>query len=462
LVVARDLQPAFLSSLLYRHNCEPLLLLFWALRLGRAQHLYHHEPSSQSIVIAFLLAFLTMKNARRVGICFVLCIVFSVYVILRTNRLFHHSPTTNDIIEDSTFMPPKESHSLSLHANRLWEEMAQPVENAIKKQQDNRPTFLWGIPTMMNDTTQRQLLRETYLSYYNTVQKNQENRICSLADLQKKRSKVEQCQIVYVFVVGGNPKGPTELVAPNASFPITMKPPSTSIKEDDVVFLNIRENLEDGKSQTLFKYGLMIADEYGLDYVVKVDSDTLVFIPNFLEYAKETIPSKPAVPIYGGIPLFNNSCDPNVTDTHSCPLPLLGPHYMSGELYFMSRDVARFITSSNVDRAKLAIRHEDVDIGNYVFSHPLSIQSILVNRTKAMRSRGKGPLVDRFRTSLWAHTYSETRNANFNFKNLNYFRSIWRLYLVYDAIGDRFNLVCTTSSQVFSKLKLRQLTSKLV
>jgi hypothetical protein len=395
-------------------------------------------------MIAFLLASLTMKNARRITICFVLCMVYSVYVTLLTYR-----STMNAVIEDGSFMPPKESHSLSLLQNRLLEEVTQPVENAIQKQEDNRPTFLWGIPTMIHDTTQRQLLRETYLSYYDS-QKNEENRICSLTDIQKNRSKVGPCQVVYVFVVGGNPEGPTELVAPNASFPMIMEPPSTSTKEDDLLFLNIRENLEDGKSQTWFKCGSMIAYEYGLDYVAKVDSDTLVFMHNFLEFAKEKVPSKPTVPVYGGTPFFKTSCDPDEVDTHSCPLPLVGPHYMSGELYFMSRDVARFIASSDVDRAKLGIRHEDVDIGNYVFSHPLPIQSVLVDGTRAMRSRGAGPLVDLFRTSLWAHTYAGHRGESFNFKNLNYFRSTWRLYLMYlmyDVFGDGLSeMVRTTAS----------------
>jgi hypothetical protein len=76
------------------------------------------------------------------------------------------------------------------------------------------------------------------------------NRICSLSDIQNHRATFEDCQIAYAFFLGGNPDGPTELLKPNSSFPITIVNPPAD--EDDVVYLNIKENMEDGKSQTWF------------------------------------------------------------------------------------------------------------------------------------------------------------------------------------------------------------------
>jgi hypothetical protein len=37
-----------------------------------------------------------------------------------------------------------------------------------------------------------------------------------------------------------------------------------------------------------------------------------------------------------------NLCDPETKEDHACPLPLVGPVYMSGKLSFMSRDLALY------------------------------------------------------------------------------------------------------------------------
>jgi hypothetical protein len=44
----------------------------------------------------------------------------------------------------------------------------------------------------------------------------------------------EDCQIAYAFFLGGNPDGPTELLKPNSSFPITIVDPPSLADEDDV------------------------------------------------------------------------------------------------------------------------------------------------------------------------------------------------------------------------------------
>jgi hypothetical protein len=248
-------------------------------------------------------------------------------------------------------------------------------------------TILWGIPSVWNDQREkdrRKAIRDTYLSYYkynddfysNT---NTPDRICSLHQLQTQRVHPEDCQIAYAFFVGANPNGPTGLVDPNASFPMLVNR-SQNIwdqeedeDEDDIVHLNIQENMEDGKMVTWFRYASMVvasmAEEegfgfgFGFDYIAKVDSDTLVFMPTFLEtlVQEELKPYPDNIRIYGGLPFDNHMCDMSIiNDTHPCPLPLVSDRYMSGELYFMSPDLASFIGSNQVNRQKLTIRHEDV------------------------------------------------------------------------------------------------------
>ena len=153
---------------------------------------------------------------------------------------------------------------------------------------DRPVTFLWGIPTINSEQerTRRKLIRETYLSFYDLEEQGHSNFICSLNDIfQKRVSLGHQCRIAYTFFMGANANGPTELLFPNKSFPILVSNPNMSStiqeEEDDIVYLNIRENQFDGKMPTWFKYASMVVEEMNVpfDYIAKIDSDTLVFTP---------------------------------------------------------------------------------------------------------------------------------------------------------------------------------------
>ena len=78
------------------------------------------------------------------------------------------------------------------------------------------PRILMGIMSMDTeiDRQQRQIIRDTYLSYFrrSEPQKSSTNPICSLADVQKYPYSVDHCQLVYAFVIGANPNGPTKLL----------------------------------------------------------------------------------------------------------------------------------------------------------------------------------------------------------------------------------------------------------
>jgi hypothetical protein len=225
--------------------------------------------------------------------------------------------------------------------------------------------------------------------------------------------------------MGANPDGPTELLAPNSSFPMTTKPPKTEKAVEDIVYLNIKENMNKGKSQTWLKYGSMIAEEYGFDYITKVDSDTLVFIPQFLDYVDKTLkPSPYNQRVFGGL----RYC------LEKCPFKLVGQHYFSGEFYYMSPDLASYITSDKVDRTTMSTSYEDVDIGNFVFTHPLPIQSVAVEQRNVLRT----PKHDAhwfwvnpenaFGDKYWAHT---TVDGGAWFKTRSNFMETWRNFQYY-------------------------------
>lgn len=349
----------------------------------------------------------TKTNKRRVKatmnkhllVYLLLCIGTLAFSLLHGHGLLRFHAASTEDAESHSFLPLVDVHPKVLSVNKTTSGLGL-----------GRPTILWGIPTTKAEGSQRNLLRNTYLRYYRSFDLDSSpNRICSLADIKKKRVELGHCQVAYVFFMGANPDGPTELVAPNFSFPIEIDPSTQKTPEEDVVYLNIKENMEDGKSQTWFKYGAMMAETHGFDYIAKVDSDSLIFIPRFLEYVDQTMLPKPYnVRVFGGIPFHDDSCELGAHDTHACPLPLLGPYYFSGELYFMSPDLAAYIASDQVDRQNIAIYHEDVDIGNYVFSHPEKITAIPIHRTWVLRypdiNANFTITDDPFNGTLWAHT----------------------------------------------------------
>ena len=334
-------------------------------------------------------------------------------------------------------------------------------------QYPNGPTFLLGIPTVLDEVDRRKAVRETYLSFYQDISSQQEpNRICSLVAILRQLVSLQECQLIYVFFVGGSPHGPTELVAPNISFPMTIN--STLEGEDDVIFLNIRENLEDGKSQTFFKYASMIvAKDVPVDYIGKIDSDTLLFVPEFLDFCKQNLPRRPHNRlVYGGNPHLAGSCDPAVNDTHPCPLELVGEVYMGGSFYWMSPDLADFISSDRVPRAKLAIRHEDVDVGNFIFTYSQVYKDAPWNTTiRAVDVPGSRLLIHRvfdgnwlFRNRatslsrmLWAHSLDNKKYPGPFFKDLRNYRKVWRQFQAFwlsneTLVVRRWHVMCSSAA----------------
>jgi hypothetical protein len=166
---------------------------------------------------------------------------------------------------------------------------SQPKSNRL-------PKFLVGIFCTKEDVERRQFVRDSILSFYKDTHDRNSTRICSLNDLLLlNKTDIIDCQIAYVFVAGGLEKGPTQLLMPNETHPITIPAPTAQKQESDLVFLNIKENMNDGKTPTYYKYASMVAESFEntpapFHFVIKMDLDTMLFVPNFLAYAQEHFP----------------------------------------------------------------------------------------------------------------------------------------------------------------------------
>ena len=186
------------------------------------------------------------------------------------------------------------------------------LKRRIRQNKPKGPVFLWGIPSTTSDyeTKRRKLLRDTYLMFYKRLHKEEKEkekkeekhysnlyRICSFHDWTCNNNNIrEECQMVYVFFVGGgkNDTAPPILlnesitdfrdmlvpILPNATTTTTTSTSSTTSKaatsydnnknkfkydydfhEPGTVYLDIRENQFDGKMTTWFKFASLVAKE---------------------------------------------------------------------------------------------------------------------------------------------------------------------------------------------------------
>ena len=204
------------------------------------------------------------------------------------------------------------------------------------------------------------------------------------------------CRIVYTFVVGGNaaappewtPSTPSSLSSSSLSSPqtdsnnngmdstngMTLDPSNMLKHEHDITYLNIRENMNDGKTPTWFHY----ASSYipGVDYIGKADSDTLLNIPALLSFLDRDGNHPRRDRVYGGHLQEYDACG------GAGPIceKLRGKVYMSGQFYWLSKDLAEYVSSSAVrSRRFQRTNNEDLDLGLKVLSYPEPIHLMTCN-----------------------------------------------------------------------------------
>ncbi|KAL3904606.1 MAG: hypothetical protein SGILL_010002, partial [Bacillariaceae sp.] len=280
--------------------------------------------------------------------------------------------------------------------------------------------------------------------------------------------------IIYAFFVGDNPEAPPlildESLTDFRSMLTTTDNSNENATEPGLVRLDIRENQFDGKMTTWFQFAALVGQEFPeIDYAVKADSDTLVFTPNFLEHLEmrhqrvldqrrqqQQQQSTVTERIYGGIKYPKTFCGKHETH-HSCPLPLVGDTYMSGEFSFMSMDLAKYIASDACPREDVTIPHEDVSLSNYVYSYTnntrlsptvsnTTIDRIFINQERILltfnqsadwesRKTGKSiNLQKQYRKFLWGHCNPRPmkNDALYTyFKDPPKVRKIWNDFLRY-------------------------------
>lgn len=246
------------------------------------------------------------------------------------------------------------------------------AQNEEATNDNNLPPFriLLGIFSVEKDKERRDLIRNTYLSFPKFLdQRNittipmRHARICSLDDYWHKTiSEPEQCQILYTFVLGAakEPQAPVEYLHLNPGRNMTVDLSTIFDAEADTTYLNIRENMDFGKTNTWFKYAAtQLPNELDIDIIGKVDTDCIIYPEKLMDEMESRM--KKDTLVYGGDVIDNDK----------------GHHYMQGGFYFLSRVVAQSISSGRDDRWQVILKYmpsyrykrpEDVETGQLVLA----------------------------------------------------------------------------------------------
>ena len=191
---------------------------------------------------------------------------------------------------------PTQSHPTLLDRRRIRQLNAENFNPREKMQfgaspHNGRLRVLMGILTAdyFNDQVYRKRHRALFKLW-------NDKRVCSLAAFKAKPlAERYECELIYAFVLGGNPNASPELV--DGSRPMEVARPvqgkTNDLNEPDMILLNIRENMNEGKSQTWMHYGAQIAEEYDLDYVSKCDADSMLHLHDFFRFGYKHLPPAP-------------------------------------------------------------------------------------------------------------------------------------------------------------------------
>lgn len=322
--------------------------------------------------------------------------------------------------------------------------------------------FTWDSPI---ELSRRQVIRETYLSYYKHLNRmGTLNKICSLHELQSNQSLMEDpttCQIVYTFVLGGNPSGASELYwngnVASSSEMVVLRPPPLSNASDyqkyytDMTFLNIKENMLDGKTTTWYTYAASLMQEnpyLNLHFVGKLDSDTLFFPSRFIRWTQNLRHILNQTRVYGGCPIEREECIEwgdycNTTN-------MKAPRFMTGAIQILSIEAARYISLGDIpitNRTALVLpKHEDITLANLVYHTfnesgvPVAVASMGHPRSHWIIFHPKKEPAG-FRTNYWKHCgLSKRKRRKFHYrwtKQLPRSTAKMAVYVPSPAITDR-------------------------
>ncbi len=225
--------------------------------------------------------------------------------------------------------------------------LALPPITITEQQQQRRrkPRILLGIFTILDIFSERQsrhLIRNTYLAFDKVHRTDTPNRVCSLQDFSSNKELVdnEDCQLVYTFVLSGNPNNNgTSSLEFNETYPLTIDPSLIDNHEQDVIYLNVPETNRVGKVWAWYHYcATALNNGQGLfDYIVKTDAQVAILPTLF--WKNDIFLEPPRQRVYGGIPELKSKCIEK-----KCPS--LQGDYVMRRFVLLSTDLVNYVSAS--------------------------------------------------------------------------------------------------------------------
>lgn len=251
---------------------------------------------------------------------------------------------------------------------------------------------------------------------------------CTLHELKAHREapRLEnECKLVYAFVFGSNkePDAPTEIIGRETQIEITESPANllNESKEGDLVLLNIRENMNQGKSFTWLYYASnYLSGHLGIDYIGKVDTDTLISMHSYFQFHEKFLFPTPM----NTNTLVGHFLDKRTTwrvnelerekETHFRTRWESVHVYCAGEVYIMSVDLANATAASAWLRPDVRQLHsemvEDHDVSTMAFlstedsKNPMNL--IMIAKDKKWWTH---PLKRHRNIEMWSRLWQEEK-----------------------------------------------------
>jgi hypothetical protein len=157
------------------------------------------------------------------------------------------------------------------------------------------PLVLFGI--FSTETPNSKIMRERILALFEL---HGDRRVCSFSDFRRLPVEERQsspCRLIYAFVMGAFDQTNNDTLLPTQITRNDARPLEANMSDSNttehMIFLNIRENMNDGKSQTWLNYAAAVADEYGMEYVAKCDEDSILSLPKYFAFTADRLPRAP-------------------------------------------------------------------------------------------------------------------------------------------------------------------------
>lgn len=145
--------------------------------------------------------------------------------------------------------------------------------------------------------------------------------------------------------------------------------------------------MNEGKSQTWFAYAAKVMKAYDIDYVSKADTDSLLHLDKYFEFAKDNLPPPP----YNRNILAGTVADkwwwtPDLESIQNRKRELYYTRkygkdlhlYVQGQWYLMSLDLAETVTKEAPVSGPYLEHHEDHDVSSMAFRASRPIHLIII------------------------------------------------------------------------------------